>query len=60
MMAHDTFMKDWLANEESDTDKIVRYLDTIQNKYKMSTTFLVSEKPEIITLQKGLLKSRAG
>tara|TARA_R110001599_G_scaffold64894_1_gene182804 strand:- start:441 stop:1874 length:1434 start_codon:yes stop_codon:yes gene_type:complete len=44
MMAHDTFMKDWLTHEENNTDKIVRYLDTIQNKYKMSTTFFVSEK----------------
>lgn len=56
MMAHDTFMKDWLANEESDTDKIVRYLDTIQNKYKMSTTFLVSEKTRNYYTAKGFIE----
>jgi hypothetical protein len=26
MMANDTFMKDWLSHEESDTNKIIRYL----------------------------------
>ena len=56
MMAHDTFMKDWLANEESEIDKIVRYLDTIQNKYKMSTTFLVSEKTMNYYTSKGLIE----
>ena len=56
MMAHDTFMKDWLANEESDTDKIVRYLDTIQNKYKMSITFLMSEKTMNYYTAKGFIE----
>lgn len=56
MMAHDTFMKDWLANEESDTDKIVRYLDTIQSKYKMSTTFLVSERSMNYYTANGLIE----
>jgi len=44
MMAHDTFVIDWLAHKEDDVEKIVRYLDTIQNKYQMFTAFLVSEK----------------
>jgi diguanylate cyclase (GGDEF)-like protein len=56
MMAHDTFLKDWLTNEEESTDKIVRYLDTIQNKYKMSTTFLVSEKTMNYYTAKGLIE----
>lgn len=56
MMAHDTFMKDWLTNEESNTDKIVRYLETIQNKYKMSTTFLVSEKTRNYYTAQGLIE----
>lgn len=44
MMAHDTFVIDWLKHKEDDVEKIVRYLDTIQNKYQMFTVFLVSEK----------------
>ena len=56
MMAYDTFLKDWLAHEEGNTDKIVKYLDTIQNKYKMSTTFLVSEKTMNYYTTKGLIE----
>ncbi|WP_019529370.1 sensor domain-containing diguanylate cyclase [Dasania marina] len=56
MMANDTFMKDWLSHEEGETDKIARYLDTIQNKYKMSTTFLVSEKTMNYYTAKGLIE----
>jgi hypothetical protein len=25
MMAHDTFMKDWLANQENDSEQVVKY-----------------------------------
>jgi len=46
MMANDTFMKNWLANQENDSEQVVRYLDTIQNKYQMFATFLVSEKTQ--------------
>lgn len=56
MMAHDTFMKDWLVHEEDNTDKIVRYLDTIQNKYKMSTTFFVSENTMNYYTAKGFVE----
>ena len=56
MMAHDTFMKDWLANQESDSAPIVKYLDTIQNKYQMFTTFLVSEKTKNYYSSAGLLE----
>ena len=44
MMAHDTFLKEWLIHDEADVDKISNYLETIKNKYGMFTTFLVSEK----------------
>lgn len=57
MMSHDTFLKDWLVHEEADTDKIVRYLETIQNKYKMSTTFLVSEKTMNYYTAKGIIET---
>ncbi len=60
MMAHDTFMKDWLANQESDNEQIVKYLDTIQNKYQMFTTFLVSEKTQNYYSAAGLLEKMEG
>ena len=56
MMAHDTFMKDWLTNQENDTEQVVRYLDTIQNKYQMFATFLVSEKTQNYYSAAGLLE----
>jgi len=43
MMANDTFVQDWLLNDEENVDKIKHYLSTIKNKYEMFTTFLVSE-----------------
>ncbi len=56
MMAHDTFMKDWLTNQESDSEQVVKYLDTIQNKYQMFATFLVSEKTQNYYSSEGLLE----
>jgi diguanylate cyclase (GGDEF)-like protein len=56
MMANDTFMKNWLTNQESDSEQIVKYLDTIQNKYQMFATFLVSEKTQNYYTASGLLE----
>lgn len=55
MMAHDTFLIDWLSHEEDDVQQIVRYLETIQNKYQMFTAFLVSEKSKSYYSAKGVL-----
>ncbi len=56
MMANDTFMKDWLVNEEDNSAKIQKYLDSIKNKYGMLTTFLVSKKTKNYYTQDGLLE----
>lgn len=56
MMAHDTFLKDWLINKEDDTNKITKYLETIKNKYNMFTTFLVSERTKNYYSSKGLVE----
>ena len=56
MMAHDTFLIDWLADEEDDVQQIVRYLETIQNKYQMLTAFLVSDKSQHYYSAKGVLE----
>ena len=36
-MANDTFVKDWLLGGEQGSDKIVRYLDAIRQKYGVFT-----------------------
>lgn len=56
MMAHDTFLKDWLINDEKNRDKIIRYLETIKNKYGMFVAFLVSEKTQSYYTQNGFLE----
>ena len=55
MMAHDTFLIDWLSHEEDDVQQIVRYLETIQNKYQMFTAFLVSDESQSYYSAKGVL-----
>lgn len=56
MMAHDTFVKDWLLKEENNSEKIERYLQTIKNKYGMFVTFLVSDKTKKYYTQDGFLE----
>jgi diguanylate cyclase (GGDEF)-like protein len=56
MMAHDTFLKDWLMNDEQNRDKITRYLEAIKNKYGMFVAFLVSEKTQSYYTQNGFLE----
>ncbi len=56
MMASDTFMKDWLINEEENTAKIKKYLDSIKNKYGMLVSFLVSEKSQNYYTQNGFIE----
>lgn len=42
LMANDTFLKDWMLDGEKDMPKIVRYLEEIQKRYQVSSTFVVS------------------
>ncbi|WP_024850224.1 sensor domain-containing diguanylate cyclase [Hydrogenovibrio kuenenii] len=56
IMAHDTFVKHWLVYDEQDTTKIQSYLKTIQEKYGMFVTFLVSEKTLRYYSQKGFIE----
>ncbi|MFT7859498.1 MAG: sensor domain-containing diguanylate cyclase [Sulfurimonas sp.] len=57
MMATDTFVKEWLVNQEEDTAKITSYLETIKNKYGLFVTFLVSEKTKHYYTNDGFLES---
>lgn len=56
MMAHDTFVKDWLINQEEDREQITRYLEMVANKYGMFVAFLVSEKTQSYYSQNGFLE----
>jgi diguanylate cyclase (GGDEF)-like protein len=56
MMANDTFLKDWLIHEESQPDKISKYLESIKNRYGMFSTFLVSDKTGNYYTSKGLIE----
>jgi diguanylate cyclase (GGDEF)-like protein len=42
LMAHDTFLIDWMAQGEQETDKVTRYLQAIQQKYDVFSAFVVS------------------
>ena len=44
MMANDTFVQDWILNDEVNNHKIKEYLDAVKNKYAMFATFMVSER----------------
>lgn len=47
LMAHDTFLRDWIIEGEKDPEKIRRYLEEIRRKYDVFTAFLVSERTRI-------------
>ncbi len=56
MMANDTFVKDWLINDEENNLKIKQYLSSVKNKYEMFSAFLVSEKSKSYYTQNGLVE----
>lgn len=56
LMAHDTFVQEWLQNGEKNEQQIRNYLKTIQIKYQAFTSFLVSEQSRIYYHSDGILK----
>lgn len=44
MMANDTFLKDWVLNDEEDISKITKYLWEIKERYDFFSTFLISSQ----------------
>ena len=57
LMAHNTFVKDWMLEGEKGTDKITKYLAEIKNKYTVSSTFLVSANTHRYYHSDGILKT---
>jgi len=41
MMAHDTFLKDWILHNEHEITKVSKFLSSIKDKYSLLTSFLV-------------------
>lgn len=57
LMAHDTFVRDWLLDGERDQRSIVRYLNEVKEKYGTITSFLISEPTHRYYYAKGVLKT---
>ena len=57
MMAHDTFIRDWIAAGEREPQRINRYLEEIRRQYGMTAPFLVSEASRRYYTPTGILKT---
>ncbi len=57
LMAHDTFVRDWVLAGETDPEKMVRYLREIQKRYGTVTSFFVSEYSHNYYHSSGVLKT---
>jgi len=57
LMAYDTFVRDWMLEGETDTDKITHYLKVIKEKYGAVSSFLVSDKTHRYYYANGVLKT---
>ncbi|QAR32501.1 sensor domain-containing diguanylate cyclase [Geovibrio thiophilus] len=57
LMAHDTFLKDWVLHGELSTGVVEKYLQEIKNKYGFFTAFFVSEKTGKYYYHGGVLKT---
>jgi diguanylate cyclase (GGDEF)-like protein len=57
LMAHDTFVQDWVLDGEIDPEKMVRYLAEIQQRYGTMTCFFVSNNTHKYYHSSGVLKT---
>lgn len=57
LMAHDTFVRDWVLAGETDPDQMTRYLSEIQKRYGAVTSFFVSEHSRLYYHSSGVLKT---
>jgi diguanylate cyclase (GGDEF)-like protein len=56
MMAHDTFLRDWVIGGEHDMAQVSKYLDEIKVKYDTVSTFFVSDQTRTYYYSGGVLK----
>lgn len=57
LMAHDTFVRDWVLAGETKPDQMVRFLSEIQRRYGAVTSFFVSENSRRYYHSSGVLKT---
>ncbi len=57
LMAHDTFVRDWVLNGELNPEQMTRYLREIQKRYATVTSFFVSDKSYNYYHSSGILKT---
>lgn len=56
MMASNTFLHEWLLNDEDSVLKIQRYLESIKNEYHVLGAFLVSDRTKNYYTHKGFVE----
>jgi len=56
LMAHDTFVRDWILDGEDDESQIAKYLNVIMGRYGTFTSFLVSDRTKTYYHANGILK----
>ncbi len=57
LMAHDTFLIDWMTSGERDPDQVRRYLQAIQERYDVFSAFVVSARSRRYYHFDGILKT---
>ncbi len=57
LMAHDTFLRDWVLNNESDPQAMIRYLKEIDNRFNTVFSFFVSDKTKLYYDPQRILKT---
>ena len=56
LMAHDTFLHDWMVDGEKSPERVVEYLSEIHRQYDVSSTFVVSKRTRRYYHFDGVLK----
>lgn len=57
LMAHDTFVRDWILGGERNPQRITAYLKEIKEKYGSTSSFLISEGSRKYYFADGVLKT---
>ncbi|MBK1617170.1 hypothetical protein CKO42_01635 [Lamprobacter modestohalophilus] len=57
LMAHDTFLIDWMTSGEQDPEQVQRYLQAIQQRYDVFSAFVVSDLSHRYYHFDGILKT---
>lgn len=57
LMAHDTFLRDWVLKNESDPQALFRYLKEIDRRFNTVFSFFISDKTGLYYDQQRILKT---